>query len=169
MDPIAAPTHEFPHIRFTLDWLEITDSMDLDGVGEFRFLFRVRSDLRGVLRDTLLPEEGTVSISERAGHNHLGPLDLVLYEGPVERGERVTLEVTGEEVDLLSPNDEIEYYERSFTGDPDGWVGTYAPWDGDGSGGRDPEQRAQWLLSYRIERADPAARDGDTPVTANSR
>jgi hypothetical protein len=168
MDPRVAAL-ESPHIRFILDWLEITDSMDIDSVGEFRFLFRVRSDLRGVLRDTLLPEEGTVSISERAGHNHLGPLNLVLYDGPVERGESVVLEVTGEEVDLLSPNDEVEFYERSFTGDPLGWVGTYTPWDGEG-GGRDPEQLAQWLLSYRVERTEPTAvPDRGATVVANSR
>lgn len=139
-------------IRIILDWIEIIDSMDLDGVGEFRFLCRVKSDRRGILHDTRLPEHGTISIPEDAARNHLGPLDLVLFEGPVEPGEAVTLEITGEEVDLLSPNDPLEYYERTFTGEPESWFGTYSPWD---EGGDDPENRAQWRLSYRVEARTP--------------
>lgn len=142
-----------PAVRFVLDWIEITDSMDLDSVGEFRFLCRVRSDLRGVLHDTPLPEEGTVSISEKASKNHLGPLDLVLYQGQVEEGESITLEITGEEVDLFSPNDPLEYYERVFTGDPSGWYGMYTPWD---EGQNDLELRAQWRLGYHVEGATKA-------------
>jgi hypothetical protein len=157
---------ESMRVRFILDWLEITDSMDFDSVGEFRFLFRVLSDRRGILRDTPLPEEGTLAISERPGQNHLGPLDLLLYEGLVERGETVTLEVTGEEVDLLSPPDEVEFYERSFSGDPEGWLGTYSPWDENEPGRTDPERRAQWMLSYRIERAGPSETAGEPGLAA---
>lgn len=147
-------------VRFVLDWIEITDSMDLDSVGEFRFLFRVRSDRRGLLRDTRLPEHGTVSISEDSAHNHLGPLDLLLYEGAIEEGEVLTLEATGEEVDTLTANDELEWYERSFTGDPASWIGTYSPRDEDGGGGPDPERRAQWRLSYRVESVGPGTSAG---------
>lgn len=145
-------------IRVILDWIEVIDSMDLDGVGEFRFLCRVKTDRRGILKDTPLPEHGTISIPEDAARNHLGPLDLVLYEGPVEEGESMTLEITGEEVDLLSPNDPLEYYERSFTGDPESWFGTYSPWD---EGEKDPENRAQWRLSYRVEAMTPTPEPTD--------
>ncbi len=137
-------------MRFVLNWIEITDSMDVDRIGEFRFLFRVRSDRRGVLRDTALPEEGTLSISERAGENRLGPLDLILFEGDVERGESLTVEVTGEEVDLVTRNDPVDWYERTFAGEPEDWLGTYTPWD-ESELGQDPEARDQWRLGYTIE------------------
>lgn len=134
-------------LQIVLDWIEVTDSMDLDGVGEFRFLFRLRSNFRGLIQDTLLPEEGVLSIPEKATHNHVGPLDLVVYEGHVEVGEVLTLEITGEEVDYLSPNDQVEWYEREFEGDPATWHGPYSPWD---EGSQDPEKRKQWRLGYRV-------------------
>ena len=152
---MADPTRTAPdtetRVRFVLDWIEILDSMDLDEIGEFRFLFRLRSDFRGILRDTLLPEEGTVAISQRPPDNRLGPLDLELYEGPVEAGETLTLEATGEEVDLLTPNDPVEWYERSFSGNPADWAGPYSPFDEADRGAQDPESRAQWRLHYTVE------------------
>ncbi len=170
-DPAAA-TDRRTRVRFTLDWIEITDSMDLDSVGEFRFLFRLRSERRGLLRDTYLPPDGTLEISEDPEKNHLGPLDLVLWEGAVEPGETVVLEATGEEVDLLSPNDELEWYERVFQGDPAGWVRAYGPWDGEGTPGPrpDPESLAQWRLAYRVETMAGPDEDAATPdAEANSR
>lgn len=156
-------------VRFILDWLEVIDSMDIDSVGEFRFLFRIRSDRRGILRDTAFPEEGTISISEDAGRNHMGPLQTVLFEGDIEPDEKLTLEVTGEEVDRLSRNDPLDSYERTFEGDPSTWVGLYAPWD---EGETDPENLAQWLIGYRIEamaagESDPVP--ATTPSSANPR
>lgn len=160
---IEDPATEGWHARFILDWIEISDSMDLDSVGEFRFLFRIRSDCRGLLRDTPLPEEGTIDISSDPARNHLGPLDLVLYDGPVEAGEAITLEVTGEEVDRFSRNEPLEWYERSLDGNPGDWAGTYTPWDEGEADRRDPEHRAQWRMSYRVEISPVAA-----PLDASS-
>lgn len=152
------------NLQVILDWIEVTDSMDLDGVGEFRFLCRVRSNFRGLVKDTMFPEEGIISIPEKASKNHVGPLDLLLYDGPVEVGETFTLEITGEEVDYLSPNDEVEWFEREFAGDPAAWDGSYTPWD---EGEDDPERREQWRLGYRVLWTADAGADPETPEAAH--
>ena len=65
----------------------------------------------------------------------------------------------GEEVDLLTGNEQLQPYERAFRGHPDGWVGSYTPWDEAGPEG-DPERRAQWRLGYRVQKVETADEGG---------
>lgn len=137
-------------VRITLDFIEILDSLDLDMYGEFHFEFRVSSDRRGLLRESRLPESGTLSISEHPAMNRIGHLDHSLWEGMVEPGEVIILEAQGEDVDRLSRNDPVQSYRREFSGDPNTWAGKYGPWDEGTKEVRDPENLDQWRLGYTI-------------------
>lgn len=139
-------------VRITLDFIQITDRLDLDMDGEFRFEFSVSSLRRGLLRESRLPESGTLSISRHPAMNWIGHLDHLLWEGTVETGEVIILDARGEDVDRLSRNDPVQSYRREFSGSPDIWAGRY----GDGTQAMpDPEDLEQWRLGYTIE-VEPA-------------
>jgi hypothetical protein len=61
------------------------------------------------------------------------------------------VELMGEELDMLSANDQLDRYERSFAGAPGTWLGVYGP--GDDEPTDDPENMSNWRVNYVIERA----------------
>ena len=142
---------ESRRIRITLRWIKILDNLEpyFDDEGEFRFHAKISSQTDGesFTTDTPFPEEGFYSISDRPGWNFM-ELNKVIFEGDV--GENLTVEITGEEIDDLSANDQLDTYRREFHGDIDGWYGVYKPHD---EREDDPENLSNWRLCYVIERA----------------
>ncbi len=137
-------------IRVTLRYIEILDSKDLDGEGEFVFQFKGSVPERGEEQTLRIPKSGHMSISDHPAMRKV-TLNKVFFEGEVEDGETLVLEATGEELDKLSANDQLNPFRREFTGDVAGWVGEYSPWDEGGDGEKDPEQLGDWRLAYAIE------------------
>jgi hypothetical protein len=57
----------------------------------------------------------------------------------------------GEELDFLTPNDQLDPYRRAFSGEPSSWLGSYVP--GDDPLPTDPENLSNWRVAYTIEKA----------------
>ena len=136
-------------IRVTLKWIKILDKLEpfFKETGEFRFRSRVSSENSGGLsEETRFPEEGHYSLSDKPGWNFV-TLNKVLFEGDVE--DHLVVDLLGEEIDLLSANDELDRYRREFKGPVDDWAVLYEPAD---EGSSDPEAMSNWRISYIIER-----------------
>ena len=136
-------------IRITLRWIKILDNLEpfFKETGEFRFRSKVSSETgEGFSHETRFPEEGHYSLSDKPGQNYV-TLNKTLYEG--EAGEHLIVELYGEEIDVLSANDELDHYKREHRGPVDDWVGLYEPAD-EGSG--DPEAMSNWRISYIIDK-----------------
>ena len=141
-------------IRVVLRWVQILDNLEpfYKDRGEFRFSSRVASDV-GATQETRFPSEGHYEISDHPAWNKLN-LDRVIFEG--EADQKLTVEIMGEEIDVLSPNDELDHYRREFAGPPSTWLGRYGPGDDIAEvtpPGGDPENMSNWRVSYAIERA----------------
>lgn len=137
-------------IRITLRWIRILDKLEpfFDEEGEFRFHARIFTGADdGPPVEKAFPEQGFYSMSDRPGWNFM-ELNKVIFEGEVE--DHLTVEITGEEIDQLSANDQLDPYRREFHGEPDDWYGVYKPHD---ERDDDPEQLSNWHLCYVIERA----------------
>ena len=103
-------------IRVTLKWIKILDKLEpfFKETGEFRFRSRVSSENSGGLsEETRFPEEGHYSLSDKPGWNFV-TLNKVLFEGDVE--DHLVVDLFGEEIDVLSANDELDRYRRSSMG-----------------------------------------------------
>jgi hypothetical protein len=135
-------------LRVTLRWIQILDKMEpfYKERGEFRFSARVTGDTR--TQETRFPPEGHYEISDHPAWNKLN-LEKVIFEGEVSG--QLKVELTGEELDFLSANDQLDHYERTFAGDPISWVGEYNP--GEDATSTDPENMSNWRVAYVIERA----------------
>lgn len=137
-------------IRITLRWIKILDSLEpfFDEEGEFRFRAKITSEGdEGFSAETRFPEEGYYKISDRPGWNFV-ELNKVIFEGEV--GDNLTVEISGEEMDEMSANDQLDAYRREFHGDVADWFGVYKPHD---ERTDDPEQMSNWHICYVIERA----------------
>ena len=131
-------------IEVILRWIQILDSHDLDEEGEFRFKSKITT--AGKTHELAFPGgDGYWVISENPARNIVDKIDLTLYRGPA--GSDLVVEITGEELDKLTPNDQIETYRREFTGDRSSWIGRHQPTD-EGTG--DPENLTDWRLCYDI-------------------
>ena len=75
-------------------------------------------------------------------------LDKTLFEGEVD--DHLEVEIIGEELDFLTPNDQLDRYHRVFEGDPSSWIGFYHPGD---EGSSDPERMNNWWIYLEIEGA----------------
>ncbi len=139
-------------IRITLRYIEILDSKDLDGQGEFVFQFKGSVPERGEEQTLRIPDSGHMSISDHPAMRKV-TLNKVVFEGEVEDGETLVLEATGEEVDQISANDPLQSYRREFTGEVAGWLGEHTPWDEGSADSTDPEQLGDWRLAFAIEEA----------------
>ena len=140
------------HIRITLRYVEILDSKDADGVGEFFFTFKGSVPDRGEEQTVRIPEKGYMSISEHPSMRKV-TMNTVIFDGEVEDGETLVVEGQGEEQDRISANDQLNAYRREFTGDVASWVGSYSPWDEGSEDTQDPEQLGDWRIAYSIEEA----------------
>ncbi len=137
-------------IRVTLKWIKILDKMEpfFKETGEFRFSSKISTDNGGGFsRETRFPEEGHYSLSDKPGWNFV-TLNKVLFEGEVE--DHLVVELMGEEIDLMSANDQLDKYERVHKGPVDDWIGLYEPAD---EGSDDPEAMSNWRISYIIEKS----------------
>jgi hypothetical protein len=138
------------HIRLLLRYVEILDSKDLDGTGEFVFEFKATLPERGTERVTRIPESGHLAISDHPSMNKL-TFDQVLFEGEVRDDETLILEASGTELDRMSADDKLNPYRREFAGPVAGWIGDYTPWDEGTDETPDPEQLGDWRFAFRIE------------------
>jgi hypothetical protein len=137
-------------IRVILKMIQIHDSLEGPGddEGEFRFTCTVSSLNGGVLQETRLPREKKFyRISDNPAWNRL-QLNEVIFEGEVT--DHMEVEILGEEIDLLTPNDHLTPYRRVFEGDPEGWVGLHQPGD---EGSNDPERMKDWWVYLQVEKA----------------
>lgn len=134
-------------VRVILRKVQINDSLDpvFDGEGEFRFVARVSSGA-GAVQETKIPREGYFQIADDPSWNQKH-LNEVIFEGEV--GDRLEVEVSGEEVDLLK-NDHLPTYRRIFEGTPSSWIGVYRPGD---EGSADPERMKEWWVYLDVEKA----------------
>jgi hypothetical protein len=142
---------ESGRIRIVLRWIQILDNLEpfYKERGEFRFKSRVAPGVGAATHETQFPEEGHYEISDHPSWNKVN-LDKVLYEGEV--GDRLVIELFGEELDTFSANDHLDPYKREFTGTPASWIGWYGPHDED-KGADDPENLSNWRVCYEIEPA----------------
>lgn len=133
-------------IRVTLRWIQIKDNKEApwDDEGEFRFRARVTTG--GRTQETVFPEDGYWSISDHPRRSRVEKIDKVLYEG--EAGDSLVIELSGFEMDQLSPNDALGHYRREYSGAPSSWAGLHQPTD---EGSTDPESMADWRVGYDID------------------
>jgi hypothetical protein len=139
------------NVRVILRMVQIHDNLEppWDDEGEFRFHATVSSRNRGGIEEkTSLPRKKKFyPISDNPAWNRL-KLDEVLFEGEVE--DHLEVEILGEELDHLSPNDQLDRYHRVWEGDPAEWIGIYHPGD---EGSEDPERMSNWWVYLEIEPA----------------
>ena len=136
-------------IRVTLRWIKILDTLEpfFKETGEFRFRSRVSSESgEGFSHETRFPEEGHYSLSDKPGYNYV-TLNKTLFEGDVD--DHLVVELYGEEIDVMSANDELDHYKREHRGSVDDWAQLYEPAD---EGSADPEAMTNWRISYLIEK-----------------
>ncbi len=136
-------------IRVMLKMIQIHDALEAPGddEGEFRFKCTVSSAKGGIFKETTLPRlEKFYRISDNPAWNRL-TLNEVLFEGEVS--DHLQVEILGEELDLLLPNDHLTPYRRVFEGDPEGWLGLHHPGD---EGASDPERMKDWWVYLEVVR-----------------
>ncbi len=138
-------------VRVVLRWVQVLNNLEafFKKKGEFRFKARVHSDnFGGVHQDTVLPESGGYyKVSDAVRWNKLDKMNRVLFEGRVK--DHLVVELTGQELDWFTKDDDLNPYRREFTGDPESWVGRHAPGD---EGAEDPENMELWRVCYDIEK-----------------
>jgi hypothetical protein len=135
-------------IRVTLRWIQIKDNKEAMWDDEGKFVFYSKVTSAGDTQELKFPEQGYWSISDHPRRNKVDKIDKVLYEGA--RGDSLTVELNGEELDQLSANDHLATYRREFTGDSTSWIGRHQPTD---EGAEDPENMVDWRICYDIETA----------------
>ncbi|MEN8375901.1 MAG: hypothetical protein ABFS34_10675 [Gemmatimonadota bacterium] len=139
-------------LKVMLRWIQILDKLEpfYKEKGEFRFTARVSSD-NGVVQETRFPEEGHYEISDHPAWNKL-TMNLEIFDGEV--GDNLVVELNGEEIDLLSANDQLAAYRREFAGEAGSWLGWYGPGDEAAEPpeavSADPENLTNWRVCYEI-------------------
>ena len=138
------------NIRVTLRYVEILDSKDADGKGEFYFNLTGSVPERDEEQTLRIPAQGHMAISDHPSMRKV-TMNKVFFEGAVDDGETFVVEAKGTEMDRISADDQLNDYRREFTGPVSDWIGEYSPWD-EGSGDTvDPEQLGDWRIAYSIE------------------
>jgi hypothetical protein len=133
-------------VRVILRWVQIKDILEpsYETHGEFRFHSRVSSG--DTVVETRIPETGHWTISENPRFNKVSGIDKVIFDGVA--GDSLVVELTGEEIDRFSANDQLDQYRRVFVGPAESWAGTQAPGN---EGLADPENMTLWRLGYEVE------------------
>lgn len=137
-------------IRVVLRYVEILDSKDLDGTGEFVFEFRAFVPESGLERTTRIPEDGHIEVSDHPSMNKV-TMQKELFHGVVADDETLVLEATVRELDRMSADDQLTPYRREFKGPVSAWLGEHTPWDEGTAEVRDPEQLGDWRFAFAIE------------------
>ena len=132
-------------IKVVLRWIQILDKLEpfFKETGEFVFRSKVQSG--GRMDELRFPEEGYYAISDKPGWNRLEKMNKVLFDGVP--GSEMVVELTGEELDQLTANDQLDHYRREFSGNVEDWLGHYEPVD---EGSTDPENMPLWRVCYDI-------------------
>ena len=134
-------------VQVILDRVRILNDMEpfFKGKGEFNFATEVVPDHDlGRRQVTRLPSTGVYKVSQKAGKNDL-ELGVTLFDGTV-KNRSLSISISGVEVDLFDPDDELSRYYREFQGDPESWAGHYYPYDEY----LDREDVKEWALWYHI-------------------
>ena len=93
-----------------------------------------------------IPPTGHISLS----NGQSKALNLVLYDGYLEEGAPLEVNIGGTEMDnllIFTKKDPVTRYRRRFTGDILSWAGEYTPEDEPD----DPEALKDWKIWYMIE------------------
>lgn len=140
-------------IKVVLRWVQILDNMEpaWKDKGEFRFTTRVSSENRGgVVKEMRFPETGHYDISDHPAWNKV-VLNRTIFEGDVD--DHLVVELMGEELDILTPNEQLDTYRREFRGSPVSWAGWYGPGEDAAAeyNPADPENMSNWRVCYEIE------------------
>ncbi len=138
------------HIRVTLRYVEILDSKDIDGEGEFVFEFTGSVPDRSEVQTIRIPETGHMSISDHPAMRKV-TMNKVIFDGEVEDGETLVLHGEGRELDRLSKDDFLNPYRRELSGPISDWLGEYSPWDEGSEHETDPEQLGDWRIAFSVE------------------
>lgn len=136
-------------IRVIVDKIRVMDDHDpcIKGKGELLFTAVVVPDNdRSRKQVVRLPERGVYHVSDKPGRNEILP-EAVIFDGVV-KNHSLSIMISGKEIDLFDPDDELTRYHRVFSGEPSKWYGEYAP-TADYLNRRDV---ADWAVWYRIVR-----------------
>jgi M6 family metalloprotease-like protein len=136
-------------VRVILDKIQILNDHDpcIKGKGELTFTAVVVPDNDPSRKQvTRLPSEGVFKVSDKPGENSL-LIGITLFDGLV-KDRAIAISISGKEIDLFDPDDELNRYHREFSGDPETWYGQYFPTDEY----LDKEDVGDWALWFRIVR-----------------
>ncbi len=136
-------------VRVVIDRIRILDDSDpcIKGKGELTFTSVVVPDHDATRKQkTRLPDYGVYHVSDKAGENDID-LGVTVFHGEV-KNNHLSFSISGKEIDLFDPDDELARYHREFAGDPTGWYGKYMP----GDEYLDAENVGDWAIWYRILR-----------------
>ena len=134
-------------VRVILDKIRIMNDKDpcIKGKGELTFTAVVTPDNDELRKQvTRLPGSGVYRVSDKPGRNEVR-LEATLFDGIV-KNRSLSISISGKEIDLFDPDDELNRYHRVFAGDPGTWEGQYYP----GDEYLDREDVGEWALWYRI-------------------
>ena len=136
-------------VKVVIDKIRILDDNDpcIKGKGELTFTSVVvpdnDTDRKQVVR---LPEVGVYHVGDKPGKNDI-ELRVTVFQGVV-KNKSLSFTISGKEIDLFDPDDELARYHREFAGDPAQWYGKYYP----GDEYLDAEDVGDWAIWYRILR-----------------
>ena len=136
-------------VMVVIDKIRILDDKDpwLKGKGELTFTSVVVPDHDTNRKQvTRLPEKGVYHVGDKPGKNDI-ELGVTVFQGVV-KNKSLSFTISGKEIDLFDPDDELARYHREFAGDPAEWYGKYYP----GDEYLDAEDVGDWAIWYRILR-----------------
>jgi hypothetical protein len=147
--PRKRPQSNLRRLRVVLEKVQILDDKDpwIFGRGEFFFTAEVMVNddpVRG--GRWLVPQQGSLKVSDKPGKN-IVEIEQPVFDGAVEPGDHMSISLLATELDLFTRDDRSTRYLRTFSGDPESWIGSYRPDDEPG----DPERMRDWKVWYRIE------------------
>ncbi len=136
-------------VKVVIDKIRILDDKDpcIKGKGELTFTSVVVPDNDTDRKQvTRLPEDGVYHMGDKPGKNDI-ELGVTVFQGVV-KNKSLSFTISGKEIDLFDPDDQLARYHREFTGNPAEWYGKYYP----GDEYLDAEDVGGWAIWYRILR-----------------
>lgn len=136
-------------VKIVVDKIRILNDKDpcIKGKGELTFTTVVVPDNDTERKQvTSLPEKGVYHVGDQPGKNDI-ELGVTVFQGVV-KNKSLSFSISGKEIDLFDPNDELARYHREFSGDLTDWYGKYYPDDEY----LDAEDVGDWAIWYRILR-----------------
>ncbi len=146
---LLEPVGDEDLVKVVIDKIRILDDSDpcIKGKGELTFTSVVVPDNDTDRKQvTRLPEVGVYHVGDKPGKNDI-ELGVTVFQGVV-KNKSLSFTISGKEIDLFDPDDELARYHREFAGDPAQWYGKYYP----GDEYLDAEDVGGWAIWYRILR-----------------